>query len=206
MNFHALDMKILNNFLHLKFWALSILLCYSVCIFGQQHKDEKEESIPHGKLPHKAAVFLKKHTPKKAKKYYRETDGEKVSYEAKFDYKDYLYSVEFDSIGIFLDAEVVIEEEDLPKTSLTVIKKYLNRSFDQFKIEKIQAQFLPKRSAQKTLKKALQIDRFPPDNYEYIVAVKIGGKIKKFELLFTYNGDFLLKRKVIRNNYDYLLF
>lgn len=190
---------------------LSFFLLTAFSLLAQDKKIEKEERIDAEEMP-TSSSFLIERIPEIAKKlrYYYETDGEKESFEAKFKYKGSIFSVEFGKYGKLQDIEVTLKEKQLPKQSLKNIETYLKKNQDRYKIEKIQAQYLPKatekNSAEKLLLKSISFNTQPPDNYELIVAVKNKGKLKKFELIFDANGQFKSKREIIRNSYDYLIF
>jgi hypothetical protein len=172
---------------------------------AQGEKQEKEERIDREKMP-TSALFLIEKIPESAKRlrYYYETDGENESYEAKFKYKGAIFSVEYGKGGKLQDIEVTLDDKQLPKSTLKNIKTYLKESQERYRIEKIQAQYLPttlnESSAEKLLLKSLSFDTQEPNNYELIAAVKNKGKLKKFEMLFDENGRFLNKREILRNS------
>jgi len=188
-----------------------IIILSTALVQAQDKKIEKEEGIDRKEMPD-ASFFLIEKIPSKAKRlrYYYQTDGQEKSYETKFKFKGSIFSVEFAKDGNLQDVEVTLKKKQLPKTSLENIQTYLKRNHERHKLEKIQAQYLPKdtskSAAEKLFLKSLSFDTQQPDNYEIIVAVKNKGKLKKFEMLFDENGKFKSEREIIRNSYDYLIF
>lgn len=188
-----------------------IIILSSAFVQAQDKKIEKEEGIDRKDMP-EAASFLIEKIPEKAKRlrYYYQTDGEEESYETKFRFKRSIFSVEFGKDGKLQDVEVTLKERQLPRISLENIQNYLKVNHERHKLEKIQAQYLPRNTsenvAEKVFLKSLSFDSQQPDNYEIIVAVKNKGKLKKFEMLFDKNGEFKSEREIIRNSYDYLIF
>ena len=95
----------------------------------------------------------------------------------------------------------------MPERLIKEIEHHFDKNFDRFKIEKIQAQFRnDNEQTQKLIRKVIQKPLASPDSYEIIVAVKDDGSFKRFEYLFDTIGQVENKRKVIRNEFDYLIF
>ncbi|MUP45360.1 hypothetical protein E0K83_06320 [Gramella sp. BOM4] len=187
---------------------LSILLFMPIFALSQNKKIEREKDIALKEMPETAQRYIKNNLPENYRKLrcYYETDGQKESYEAKFKFDGNRYSVEFNQAGKLEDIEVVLKKKELDRNLLQKIEVYLSTRHDRFRIEKIQAQYL---SGEKHTAKVLPggiNEHASPDNYELIVATKNQGKIRKFEMLFDAEGNFVKERKVIRNSYDYLIF
>ncbi|MDT0678422.1 hypothetical protein [Autumnicola musiva] len=187
---------------------LYIILLTGFSAFAQGKKIEQEDRISGEKMPEAAMQLINSEKPDNARrlKFYFETDGETTSYEAKFKFKGHDYSVEFNNNGILEDIEVELKKKNLPEAALQKIKSFIEENNERHKIEKIQAQYLPALSEIKAFAYAKNIQQNVPQNYELIVAVKNDGKLQRFEMLFDNSGNFIEKREVIRNEYDYLLF
>jgi hypothetical protein len=191
-------------------WQLSalLLLIASFSAVAQDKKIEKEDRISEEKMPDQAILLFNAEKPEDARRlrFYFETDGEKTSYEAKFKHNGYDYSAEFGNDGNLEDIEVELKEKEMPEKTLQKITNYIEQENNRHKIEKIQAQYLPKKSPSEVFRKALDPKKNEPANYELIVAVKNTGKLERFEMLFDHSGNFVQKREIVRNEYDYLLF
>jgi len=190
---------------------LLLLFIYILPIFAlaQDNKIEKEDRIKLEEMPESVSLFLKENLPENIKKvrYYYETDGQKKSYEAKFKYERYNFSVEFNKDGNLEDVEITAKKNELIKLVYGNIEAHLEQNHERYRIEKIQAQYLSKDGdAKNTFYRSLNFRKLQPDNYELIVATKEKGKLEKFEILFDEMGIFKEQRKIIRNSYDYLLF
>lgn len=100
---------------------LMLSITFTATAIGQT-KNEKEERIKKEVFP-KIALLTLNDLPQSSKrlKFYRETDGDKKSYEAKFKLNRKIYSIEFNSQGQLEDVEVKIK-----KKVYSTINFYLN--------------------------------------------------------------------------------
>jgi len=107
-----------------------LIYCFAVSLCVSQTKNEREERITIAKLPEKAKTTLSK-LPNAIKrlKFYKETDGDHRSYEAKFKYEKKYYSIEFDTLGIIEDIEVVLKQHQFTNGVKTEIFSYFENSF-----------------------------------------------------------------------------
>jgi hypothetical protein len=191
--------------------VIFIFFLITAVLQAQEKKQEREEGIERDEMPSSASFLIEK-IPEKAKRvrFYSETDGENESYEVKFNFNKSIFSVEFGEKGKLQDVEVTLNDKEVPSTIIENIEVYLEESQERYKIEKIQAQYLPltpkDSSGLHVLLRSLSFKNNAPSNYELIVAVKNNGNLKKFEMIFDENGHFQNKREIIRNSYDYLIF
>jgi hypothetical protein len=188
--------------------AFSILfLMISFAAFPQE-KRETEKRIDRDEMPEKAMGFYDSQVPKDIRweRFYFEKDGADESYEAKFKFDGHGFSVEFDKTGELQDIEIGLKENEIPEPVLEKIKGQINAENELFNIEKIQGQFLPNGSSKNVFGRALDFKKTTPDRYELVVAVKNNGHKKHYELLFDHEGNFVQKRKIIRESSSSLLF
>jgi hypothetical protein len=117
-----------------------MLTTLSLTIAGQV-KYEREARIPEKDVPKKARVWLKDTFEDiKTAKWYFETTPETNSYEAKFNWRSYNYSVKFDTLGLIVDIEKEIELFEIPESARSVILSYFKDHFHSHKFLKIQEQ------------------------------------------------------------------
>ena len=187
--------------------VITVLLIFQP-IISQDTKQEKESSIKIEKFPGDIpAGFHELDIEIKREKFYKQKDGEEISYEMKFRHDRFDYSVEVDTLGELIDTEIKIKKRKMPEGLFKKIEHHFNESFDRFKVEKIQAQFRKNdQPTQEIIQKVIQNPLASPDYYEIIVAVKDDGSFRRFEFLFDAQGQVEKKRKVIRNEFDYLIF
>ena len=187
--------------------VIGVLLIFQSMI-SQDTKQEKESSIKIEQFPGKIPTrFYDLDIDLKREKFYKQQDGKEISYEMKFRHKRYDYSVEVDTLGKLLDIEIKVKKKKIPEALIKEIEHHFDKNFDRFKIEKIQAQFRKNdQPTQKLIEKLIKNPLTSPNNYEIIVAVKDDGSFKRFEYLFDAIGQVENKRKVIRNEFDYLIF
>lgn len=190
-----------------KFSLLYILLYYSLCF--SQNKNEQEERIPASEFPKITQNYFNIISQDvKYMKYYKETDGNKTSFEAKFKYKKEHYSVEFDTLGNLEDIEIVIKEKHIPKKVNTVISEYFNSNFKKTSIVKIQKQYI--NSTKKSDKQFIEhIIKWPYNkhtHFEIIAEIKTKEKHELREFTFNRQGELEKSRKVTSSSYEHALY
>ncbi|PHQ29783.1 hypothetical protein [Leeuwenhoekiella nanhaiensis] len=184
----------------MKYPILALFITLSCLAHAQNLKQEFEQGIEAKGMPEAAITYLQSlEGTKKRLQYYREQDGERQSFEAKFKLNGEKYSVEFDQTGMLEDIEIIRTQKEMGAT-LTAVKNYLETSFERHRIEKIQAHYEPK-TVFNTANPGI------PDAWELIVATKnTENKLERFEMTFDADGNFLKSRKIVRRSYEFLLF
>ncbi|AGC76376.1 hypothetical protein LX97_01040 [Nonlabens dokdonensis] len=168
-------------------------------------KIEREEKISKALFPKNAITFVETiGNSRKKVNFYRETDGDKISYEAKLKYQNRKYSIEFDANGTLEDVEIDVRKRKINKASFAQIEQYLDTIARKYRIEKVQEQYVGKNKTAPQI--ADKIAQKSVDNYEIIVAFKNNRKIYRREYLFDKNGNFISKRDIKRQEYDFILF
>ena len=185
---------------------ISFLFCTTIIA---QTKNERESRIKASKFPENAIEVLKV-VPKEAKrtKYYREIDGSKKSFESKFKYNHHWYSIEFDSLGKLEDIEIKIKEGELPRKTLKNIENYLDKNSEKSDIIKIQEQYLynPQYLETELLKNLFENRSEVISNYELILALRVDKIWKLQEVTFDSLGNFLSKRTIKPDSYEYIMY
>lgn len=170
-----------------------------------QSKQERESRVERTEFPEAAQQLLDLFSQKgKGVKFYRETDGDAVSFEMKLKVNRRWRSVEFDENGRLEDIEVTIRKRRIAQQALRNIQEVLDSLSDKNKIEKVQLQFIPTSDNPQEMLDRLDRNQF--DNYEIIAAFKEKRKIYRKELLFSSQGMLLQSRDIKRIAYDFLLF
>ncbi|WP_156339988.1 hypothetical protein [Nonlabens sp. YIK11] len=185
------------------FMVIAFAKANSLQAQSSQVKIEKEERIDQTNVPAPIIATIADLAKDRNVKYYKETDGDRVSFEGKFKKDGNRYSAEFNVTGILEDVEVEVEKKSLDENLRTAIASRLDSIASRWRIEKIQEQYLPKSSISQLNQ---NIDERTFDNLELIVAFKTDGKIYRKELLFNSKGSLKLSRDVKRIAYDFLLF
>lgn len=167
-------------------------------------KLEKEERVKKGEFPADALPYVQQLANGNRIKYFREFDGERTSYEAKFKSKGRKYSVEYSEAGILEDVEIEVSKGKLPTAEWQNIQRQLGTYSDRWKVEKIQLQYLSLDDGLELLRE--QIAKKNYQHIEMIVAFKDKRKIYRKELLINRAGEIIKEREVKRRAYDFLLF
>jgi len=186
-----------------------LIYCFAVSLCVSQTKNEREERITIAELPEKAKTTLSK-LPNAIKrlKFYKETDGDHRSYEAKFKYEKKYYSIEFDTLGIIEDIEVVLKQHQFTNGVKTEIFSYFENSFKKNKLIKIQKQYVYTAdiSANVFVKRVLSGTIDTTINYEIIAEVTEASKRNLKEFTFDQNGKFVSLRSLVHDNYSHVLY
>jgi hypothetical protein len=184
------------------------LLFYCSFCFSQS-KYEKEERIDVSEFPKVAQNYFNTISDQvNYLKYYKEIDGDKQSFEVKFKLKKQYYSVEFDTLGIIEDIEIVIKKKHIPQAVLNNISSYFNESFKKHRLIKIQKQYI--KTSNKTdlqfLQQILTNINEKNTNYEIISEVKTNEGRTLKEFIFNSNGTFEKSRTVTSSSYEHALY
>ncbi|WP_136480402.1 hypothetical protein [Cognatitamlana onchidii] len=190
-----------------KFSLIFLLCCFSLSF--SQSKNEREERIPSSEFPEEAHRYFNGITDKvNYLKFYRETDGDKKSYEAKFKLNKLYYSVEFSTEGVLEDIEIIIKKKHIPKPVLEQIEHYLDTNFERSRFIKIQKKYVNNTS--KNDKQFIDYIIENPESinthYEIIAETKSRNDHQLRELTFTNLGEFKKSRKVSSSSYEHALY
>ncbi|MCH2450507.1 MAG: hypothetical protein MK198_10215 [Gracilimonas sp.] len=170
-------------------------------LLAQKQKSEVEISIKEAEIPAPALNILNQFwNDKKKVDFYREFDGNSVSYEAKFMPDNHLLSIEFNERGLIKDIEQLIEFDEIPENTGNIIRSYLNDQYTKFKVTRIQRQYS---GGDELTKSFLEEDLVPLTiRYELEVEAQNKEELGIFEFLFNKNGQFLWKCKIMRRSLD----
>ncbi len=188
-----------------------IVFVFSLAEISAQTKNEKESRVERTQFPEAAQTVLNAF-PKKAKRarFYKETDGNKLSFESKFKFKKHWYSVEFNQKGILEDIEVTIKKRELSEATLKNIIIYLEQNSQKYDIIKIQEQYVYTNSNKGTqvnfLESIVNHRKTKASNYEIIIAIKTESDWLLQETTFDCNGRFLNARTLQPDSYEYIMY
>jgi len=194
--------------------TLRILISIIAFLIGthlalSQTKKEKEERINLSEFPSKAQNVLSKF-PKDCKriKFFKETDGNKQSFEAKFKYNEHRYSLEFSSEGIIEDLELCVKLNAIEDSSQDQIKEHFKSSYLKYKLIKIQKQFVFNQNLDSDTFVAQVLYQESTDiiNYEIIAEVKTKDGRELREFTFNHKGFFINFRVVEPSSYEHVLY
>lgn len=178
-------------------------LMFTVCF--SQTKNEVEKRIKMNEVPpHTLEILLKRIKNFNQVKWYYQTDAEKKVYEAKFKQFSQNFSVEFDTSGKIINVELIVKKRHISSEILNNILQNLNQEFDEFKIQKIQREYL---GQAKDLLNLISENDIAPNlkiRYEILINAKEEKTRRLYEFLYDSNGKALLKREVILQSTDIL--
>ena len=163
---------------------VTLLLVGNTPIVAQQ-KYEREVRIQAEDVHPHALEFIKTTAINTTIKWYRETGLDTTSIEAKTKYKGQRYSIEFSENGTLEDIEVEIKARDVKETTLNSLKKTIENTYGDFKLEKIQLQYTGNPELLKTVLGTNTVPDAVTIKYELVVSSKESGTFKRFELLFN---------------------
>jgi len=175
--------------------VLLILFLSGFEIIGQV-KYEKESRIKEHLVPG-SVPFDKK------LKWYHEQALDRVSFEVKTTYQGNKYSIEFDDQGKIEDIEVKIKWKEVPLDVQGQMEIVWQTNHQKTKICKVQRQYLGDESRLLELLNATQVNGLKA-NYEIVINTKTGKNHEKYEYLFSAQGLFIKKSRIIVKNTDNL--
>lgn len=191
---------------------VSCWLCLHFTCFSQEVKNEVEESVRQEMMPEKALELLSD-LLKDARKarFYRETDGERISYECKMVWKGDVYSIEFYENGSLMDIEKRVSYHSVSQEVRDNIEKYLAQQYKRFRIRKVQKQFSAEEGDDEEDEEVIEefIEQDKDDltiRYELVADVRGQSGVGSYEMLFDEKGNFLDKRKIVRRSLDNILY
>lgn len=174
-----------------------------------QTKSEREERIEIDSLPQLVQEIISE-LPKDSKRvrFYKETDGTKLSYEIKLKYKKKAFSIEFNDQGVLEDIEIDLRDSQLDKALKSSLKTYFESRNFKYKLLKIQKQYVYESSMNNLdfVLKTLELQNLSTANYEIIAELKKDKKIILKELLFSSKGTVLSERLIEPDSYDHVMY
>lgn len=185
-----------------------LFLMFGILASGQK-KYEREYRIKKSQFPESALAYIEINLLKDVRRlrFYKETDGDRTSYAAKFKKDCLKYGTVFDEEGLLKDIEIVIKPIDIPDDVYDKITFYLDSNFSKHRVLKIHQQYpVGEENTEKTIKIAFQNLMMPYIKYEFVVKGKKENGFEQYELLFNPEGQFEMMRKALPANYDHVLY
>lgn len=158
--------------------------------FAGAQKYEVERRVDAGEFPASAVEYLQQAFPEKRKvKFFKETSQQGESYEAKFQWEGYRYSVEFGPEGKLQDVEREVRYRDLPEPVRRKIEAQWAKDFRKHRVDRTQEQTVGERL-----------------RYEIIVRGKEAGGVSYFEYLFERDGALVERQQIVLPPNDIILY
>lgn len=186
------------------FWAC--ISCLDPHALHAQIKFEKESRIKRADVPQVAVRMIDALEIEEQVRWFREESEKGISYEAKYKHSRHWRSIEFDSTGLFQDAEIEIRERQIPEVIRVSIHDRLEKEFDRYQMRKVQRQLTGPREA---VIRGLDSDVLPPGltvKYEIIVKGRAKGETHLYEYLFSETGEQERKARILQRNTDHLVY
>lgn len=188
--------------------ALFLVFLAALNTVFAQVKYEKEYRIKPEEVPALALAFTAALDFEKRIHWYKEEGLEATSIEGKIKNRQTgkRYSIEFSPDGTFEDVEIEIDWNEVPRLPGDSIYINLTRSFEKFKIEKIQVQFTGVEAAvqQKIRNRSIKPGPEVNTHYELITKVKKRKEVYRLELLFNLEGMLIRQDRLVSKNTDNL--
>ncbi|WP_179021204.1 hypothetical protein [Winogradskyella forsetii] len=195
-------MKLLSAF------SIAITLFFFQPLLGQT-KNEQETRIKFSGFPMNAQLIVNK-LPERCRriKFYKETDGDKQSFETKFKYKGQWYSLEFSKDGIVEDIEVITKFKHIETSKQRQIKNYFEQSYEKYNLIKIQKQYVysPEGQASDFVNEILSESPEIAHNFEIIAEVRTDKQRNIKEFTFDNEGAFINYRLLNPSSYEHVLY
>ncbi len=187
-------------------FSICTVLLLTVFSANGQDKYEHESRLKIENVSEKAIRFVEKLSLEGKIKWYLEKGINTSSIEAKSKFERRNISVEFDTLGTVEDIEIEIPWKHVADDVRQRMAKHLEAVFTKYDVRKVQIQFL---GDEKTLI-SISKDKFKvtdtSHNYEIILKGVTDDSVELYEFLFSGDGDFMQKAKIIFRNIDNLQF
>ncbi len=181
----------------MKSHLLTITIVLLSLLGFSQSKFEKETRAKVTEVPLSAIQFIDSLSILEKIKWFRETDLEKNSYEAKFKYNSNPISIEFLEQGLFEDMEVEVKANEIPLSILTQIKAHLDTTLVKYTIDKIQIQYKGTAASLQNYFSNQEFQAQIPPSYELVIITKINGEFIFYQCLFDAQGYFLHRQRIL---------
>ncbi|WP_339836504.1 hypothetical protein [uncultured Maribacter sp.] len=184
----------------------ALFLCFQFSY--TQYKNEREFRIRKSQFPSAAISIIEDNVVGiKRLKFYKETDSNKVSFEAKLKMDKLWYSLEFNKEGVLKNIEILINSTDIPNDTYSKIESYLNNDFLKYRIKSLRQQYPSNNNTlEETFKNAFQNLILPSNIYEIVVVDKKEGRNVDYKIQFDAEGNFKKIRTALPPNYDHVLY
>lgn len=169
-----------------------------------QEKSEKESRLNPAEVPALAMEFMESLELPVKVRWYLEEGLSTRSVESKFKYKKARYSVEFDTLGMIEDVEVEVKPNTLPPAVMEAVANQLQKDCSQYKINKIQVQYLGDEEALKNIILSSKVDEDLTTNFELVVRCTQDKEVDLYEYLFDASGAVLSVSKIVFKNSSHL--
>ncbi len=181
----------------------NLFMLIAITAIGQK-KYEKESRLKQEKVPSKALQFINSLDKEIKQKWFFEENLKGNSIEAKFKLNKKKYSVEFDTIGNLQDIEIVYDYKELIEVEQKRITKSLKKSFESYKIKKIQKQYTGDIATLATFESAKSPNEICNYAYEIVLKAKKNKEWKLFEIAMNAKGEIIEISEIIFRNTDNL--
>lgn len=183
------------------------ILTSQICL--AQVKYEREYRIKNDTVAENACVFVHQSgilDEKTRVKWYWEESEDGASIEAKFKQNGKRYSIEFSENGELQDAEIEMDEEEIPVETMKKVRNTLDGEFDKWKFKKSQHQLIGSElKVIESIKKGFVVDGVQ-ENFEIVIKGKVGSEKNYYELLFDRTGELIRQQKIVEQSSDILIY
>lgn len=184
-------------------FALLLALLWPIISFSQV-KYEREYRISAKEAPAPARAFAEKAFPGQKIKWYKEERLESFSFEAKAKRYGVRFSVEFDSLGLIEDVEMLLSFSEIGELARKNIETKLGNTFSKYKVQRAQRQLTGQEQALRELVSAGTTALPFEVRYELVARGKKDKVTGLYELLFDDRGELLDMKEIIPRNTDIL--
>lgn len=218
---HKIEELKYEGFTHLKYFSTRnplhskpmrnvitiICLLYSLFSIAQEKKIEREVRIKEKAIPEQILRLLSPHSHRITKaRYYKESNGEDYTFEAKVLVEGNQYSIEFSKSLTLEDIEKTIPFDAIPSAVRSVIDQEL-ATFKKFKIEKTQVQFSSKEeSPEQMIRWAFENKAPGLVQYEMVIIAIEKKRRTQWEMLFSREGKLIRKQEIDVRPHDFILY
>jgi hypothetical protein len=171
-----------------------------------QVKFEREVRIKQEEVPIAALDFVATCAFPQKVKWYLEESFSGTSVEAKTKADGVRYSIEFDTLGRLEDVEREVDWATIPFSVRTEMEKFLATEYSKFRIRKVQEQWTGPEAIISALVRGEDPSQYYITRYEVVLKGKTESEVAWYEYLFSEDGAFLERSRIVFRNTDNLDF
>lgn len=186
----------------LLFLLISLMLAGVSSLAQSDTKREFEQSVKPGQVPEAILNVLTPFIEQGRRiKYFKESDGENISWEIKMRYQGRQFSIEFYEDSRLKNIEELVGWNRLERGPRNSLGAFFESNYQRFRIKRFQKQYIPDKDQEvgTFISKVLSVEGLPPDGYE--VEAEVRSKETRefgfFEYLFDQDFQLISKRKII---------
>jgi hypothetical protein len=190
----------------MKTYLLILIFLFNVTATYSQDKLEREYRIKHSQVPATALEYAEHSFPGMRIKWYGEDNLKGKAIEAKGKLHGEMYSIKFDTSGVLMDIEMVINFSTIPESVRMLLEKNLEDRFSKFRVQRTQIQWVGSKTDLAALVNGEKVSGSYSTNYEITLQGTKDRRTDYYEVLSNDRGELIRESKIVQRNNHHLIY